>query len=110
MTNIDSKTKLDILNEVLVNLSNMYRKHCSEETEAKFKFLDAQRILDSDEGKESLSYREYMILSDKKEYFEMVYKNKQYKSYGISMAREVILDMIGKEYERMDIEEVEGTF
>lgn len=101
MSNIDSKTKLDVLNEVIVNISNMYRELCREETEAKFNFLDAQRALNSDEVKESLTYKEYMLLSDKKKYYEKIHKEKELRCSGISAAREVVFDMIDKEYKHM---------
>ena len=110
MTGIDSKIKLDILNEVIINISDMYRELCREETEAKFKFLDAQRMLNSDECKDSLPYRDYLLLSDKKEYYEKIYKEKELKCSGISAAREVVFNMIDKEYKCLRNEAIMNTF
>lgn len=110
MSNIDSKTKLDVLNEVIINISDMYREFYREETEAKFNFLDAQRALNSDEVKESLPYKEYMLLSDKKKYYEKIHKEKELKCSGISAAREVVFDMVDKEYKRMRNEEMMDMF
>ncbi len=110
MSNIDSKTRLDVLNEVIINISDMYRELCREETEAKFNFLDAQRALNSDGIKESLPYKEYMLLSDKKKYYEKIHKEKELKCSGISAAREVVFEMIDKEYKRMRNEEMMNKF